>query len=70
MATATKSPQMSAADRLAHDEASYVRRPAMSMSDDRWNPLFGNKPEACRVHRCWADQCPVGSHAAVAGGEA
>jgi hypothetical protein len=41
------------------------------VSDDLWNSLFSSKPESCRDHRCWVDQCPPGSHdEADAAGEA
>jgi hypothetical protein len=35
---------------------------ALPISDDLWNALFSNQPDACRLHRCWTDQCPAGGH--------
>lgn len=40
------------------------------MSDDLWNALFVNLPAACRVHHCWASECPDGSHDETADGGA
>ncbi|MBD0743553.1 hypothetical protein BG418_18440 [Streptomyces sp. CBMA152] len=61
---------MSAADRLAHVAASYVRTPAPVMSDALWQGLFVPLPDQCQVHHCWVDQCPAGSHSpAPKGGE-
>lgn len=45
--------------------ATVIEAPVMS--DDLWNSLFSSKPDACRAHHCWADQCPAGSHDADAG---
>ncbi|WP_159030385.1 hypothetical protein [Streptomyces sp. CB01201] len=42
----------------------------ITMSDDLWHSLTIEHPEACRLHRCWTDQCPAGSHDEAAGGEA
>ncbi|MFE5368151.1 hypothetical protein [Streptomyces mirabilis] len=39
MSTATVAPEMSQADRLAHDFASYVRRPLMAEHDKTKEPL-------------------------------
>jgi hypothetical protein len=42
----------------------------LAISDDLWHALGYELPEACRVHHCWMDQCPPGSHDEVDGGEA
>jgi hypothetical protein len=45
----------------------------ITTSDDLWNALFVNHPDCCREHRCWTNECPVGSHdqfGQAGGGEA
>ena len=40
--------------------ATVIEAPVMA--DDSWNALFVNHPESCRVHHCWTNECPAGTH--------
>lgn len=40
--------------------ATVIEAPVMS--DDLWNALFVNHPESCRLHHCWTNECPAGTH--------
>lgn len=42
----------------------------LPMSDSGWRELGYELPDRCPTHRCWAGQCPAGSHDEAEGGGA